>query len=403
MSEDQFLKGKKILLTSFSYAMFGGAELNPVELAEQLVKFGATVRFFSYDYSGPLAHHMKIKFNTEIYTDDVHHLTATDDQLQVTEFDINEFDYIWVGGNTLPISIIRQINTAKKLPKFLFIHMSTFVGLPLDAPLLPTFEKSIASKILTISDDTTNNCIYRILGKDIPLDRWDNPTPAGFSVLKPRSGDLKRIAVISSSHPTDEVIGIISMLQKQGIIVDLIGRFNNNMQIVDAEFYNKYDAIIGIGKNVKYSLVSGIPVYIYGRFGGPGYLSEKNIQTAEKNNFSGRGFSSKTTRQITQEIIEGYSGALAFHEARRQESINAYSIDVVAKRLFTELEKEQPKKITFPEEHINWLVSMQINILQRTRYAMAIRDMEARIQQLESQKKSERSLLLRTVGRLHGR
>lgn len=49
------------------------------------------------------------------------------------------------------------------------------------------------------------------------------------------------------------------MLQKQGIIVDLIGRFNNNMQIVDAEFYNKYDAIIGIGKNVKYSLVSGIP------------------------------------------------------------------------------------------------------------------------------------------------
>ena len=193
------------------------------------------------------------------------------------------------------------------------------------------------------------------------------------------------------------------MLQKQGIIVDLIGRFNNNMQIVDAEFYNKYDAIIGIGKNVKYSLVSGIPVYIYGRFGGPGYLSEKNIQTAEKNNFSGRGFSSKTTRQITQEIIEGYSGALAFHEARRQESINAYSIDVVAKRLFTELEKEQPKKITFPEEHINWLVSMQINILQRTRYAMAIRDMEARIQQLESQKKSKRSLLLRTVGRLHGR
>lgn len=383
--------------------MFGGAELNPVELAEQLVKFGATVHFFSYDYSGPLAHHMKIKFNTEIYTDDVHHLTATDDQLQVTEFDINEFDYIWVGGNTLPISIIRQINTAKKLPKFLFIHMSPLVGLPLDAPLLPTFEKAVASRVLTISDNTTKDCIYRILGKEIPLGYWDNPTPADFRTLRPRSGELKRVAVISSSHPTDEVLRAVDELRGQGIIVDLIGRFNDNMQVVDADFYDKYDAIIGVGKNVKYSLVSGVPVYIYGRFGGPGYLSMDNLSIADEYNFSGRGFSSKTTRQIAQEIIEGYSGALAFHKARRQESINAYSIDVVAKRLFTELEKEQPKKITFPEEHINWLVSMQINILQRTRYAMAIRDMEARIQQLESQKKSERSLLLRIAGRLRGR
>lgn len=383
----EFLKGKKILLTSFSYALFGGAELNPIELAEQLVEFGAKPYFFSYDINGPLAEHIHKKFGTKVITDSVNGLAENESQeeLKNTHLNIDDYDYIWVGGNTVPISIIRQINTAKKLPKFIFIHMSQLVAYPLDAPLLVEFEKKIASRILSISERATIDCVYRILGRDIPLGKWYNPAPREFRYIKKRKGDLKRIAVISSSHPTDEVMEIKDEIERHGIKIDYIGRFNNNVQVVDARFYDAYDLIIGIGKNVKYSLVSGVPIYIYGRFGGGGYLNSDNFVTNDNHNFSGRGFGRKNSKQIVKEIVEGYQEALKFHETRRDSLIQEFSIDIVAGRLFMELEQEEPRRVRFSEEYINWLVSMQITLMQRIQTSAYERFLVSRCSDIENE------------------
>lgn len=387
MNSQQFLKDKKILLTSFSYALFGGAELNAVELADQLKDFGAKPFFFSYDIDGPLANYINKKFKKSIITDGVYHLAESESpkDMQNTQLNIGDYDYIWIGGNTIPISIIKQINTAKILPKFIFIHMSSLIAFPLDAPLMPSFEKKIASRILSVGERTTQDNIYRILGNNIPLYEWNNPVPKGFRNLKKRSGKLKRIAVISSNYPTDEVMNIKKQIEKASINIDYIGRYNHNDQIVDENIYDKYDLIVGIGKNVRYSLVSGVPIYIYGRHGGCGYLGEKDFDESSDTNFSGRGHGKKTSDQIAEEIINGYQKALQFHEKYRDKFMKEFSIDVVAERLFRDLEKEKPKKVKFSEEYINWLVSMQINLLQRLQISGQVRNMEARVSYLNNQ------------------
>lgn len=373
MSSQKFLEGKTILITSWSYATFGGAALNAVELAEQLVRFGAKPYFFSYDIEGPLAEYINGKFKTKVITDSVYYLVENEDKLDNIQLNINDYDYIWVGSNIIPISIINQLNTAKILPKFIFIHMSSLIAYPLEAPLLLEFEKQIASRILTISEETTNNCVYRVLGKDIPLERWYNPVPSEFRYINDRDGKLKKIAVISSSYPTDEIINIRDKIESHGITIDYIGKFNNNIQKVDAEFYDKYDLVIGIGKDAKYSLVSGVPIYVYGRFGGSGYIDNDNYTTNNAMNFSGRGFDKKSSQQIYKEIINGYEDAVEFHKAHRNNFIKEFSIDIIAESLFRGLEKERPKKLKLSSNYIKWLVSMQIILMQRIQ---SIRDLK---------------------------
>lgn len=391
MESKPLLTGKKVLITSFSYANFGGAELNAVEFADQAVALGATPYFFSYDIDGPLARYINQRFQTQVMTDDVNLLAEIENELGYMQLDITDYDYIWVGANMLPISIIKQINTAKILPKFIFIHMSQLVGFPLDAPLLPEFERMIASKVLSISNRATEECVYRVLGKDIPLTMWPNPAPTEFRHLKKRRGDLKKIAVISSSHPTDEIMEIQKEVERQGIKIDYIGRFNNNVKAVNASFYDEYDLIIGIGKNVKYSLVSGVPIYIYGRFGGGGYINSNNYNRNDEHNFSGRGFTKKKASQIAKEIVEQYPAALRFHEKNREKYIKEYSIDVITENLFYELEHMESKKISFSEEYINWLVSMQINFMQNMKRFGGLRGMEPRLEQLESLSQQQQS------------
>ena len=152
LGNQRFLEGKKVLITGYSFASFGGAELNAVELAEQLVEFGAIPHFFSYDTNGPLVEYIEKKFNTTVISDNVNQLAESEnpDILGNVQLDIDDYNYIWVGANVVPISILKQINKAKKLPKFIFIHMSSLVAFAMDAPLMPEFEKIIASQILSI-------------------------------------------------------------------------------------------------------------------------------------------------------------------------------------------------------------------------------------------------------------
>lgn len=373
MANTESLKGKKILITSYGYEFFGGAELNAVELADQLVRFGMKPTFFSYSVGDPLKTYIENRFKTKILTDQVNNLAENDNEMGVTQLNIEDYDYIWVGGNTVPISILRQINTAKIIPKFIFIHMSPLIGFPLDAPLLQDFEVKIASKILSVGERTTRDAIYRMLGKNVPLDYWRNPAPVEFRRIKERTGKLRRIAVISSSHPSDEIIKIKEIIEGNGITIDYIGKFNSNVQIVDAEFYNRYDLIIGIGKNAKYSLTSGVPIYIYGRFGGPGYLSGGDDLNPLDIDFSGRGGSKKYPHQIAEEIIAGYADALQFHNDNREKFIQNFSLDVIAGRLFSELEDDKSERVTFSDREINWAVSMQVLFMQRLKGAAWLR------------------------------
>lgn len=407
MSRISSLKGRRILITSYSYASFGGAELNAVELSDQLVRFGMIPTFFSYDIEGPLSGYIVEKFKTTVLTDQINKLSESEDEdeMGITKLDINDYDYIWVGGNTIPISILRQINSAKKIPKFIFIHMSPLIGFPLDAPLMPGFEKKIASTILSISEKTTTDNLLRMLGKKTPIGYWRNPVPVGFKSIEKRNGNLQKIAVISSSHPGSEVMGIKHILEQHNIQVDYIGKFNNNVKVVDELFYDEYDLIIGVGKNARYSLVSGVPIYVYGRFGGGGYIDESNLGINNAYNFSGRGFGRKDADVIADEIVAGYHDALSFHEKHRKRFINELSLDNVARELFAKLERQKNVTIKFEESYINWLISMQITLMQKNQSSAHSRNAQVQIGMLKMEidkQRKEINILRETIATKKG-
>jgi hypothetical protein len=102
-------------------------------------------------------------------------------------------------------------------------------------------------------------------------------------------------------------------------------------------------------------------------------LNSKNESSALAVNFSGRGSGKKTAQEITEEIISGYSSALQFHNDNRDDFIQMFSLDVIATKLFSDLEDEKPKQVKFSEEYINWLISVQVLILQRLKGAAWLR------------------------------
>ena len=86
-----------------------------------------------------------------------------------------------------------------------------------------------------------------------------------------------------SNHPPKELQEAMSLLSARGyqvdMLIDAIG--SEKPAITSAELLDHYDCVISIGKTVQYCLVQGIPVFLYDRFGGPGYLNESNYELAE--------------------------------------------------------------------------------------------------------------------------
>ncbi|MEM5770883.1 MAG: hypothetical protein AAGU32_21765, partial [Bacillota bacterium] len=82
-------------------------------------------------------------------------------------------------------------------------------------------------------------------------------------------------------------------------------------RLVDADFLQSHDLIITIGRTVQQCFACGVPVYCYDYCGGPGYIDETNIDTAERHNFSGRGFNRVlTAAQLMDDICDRYQQAL---------------------------------------------------------------------------------------------
>ncbi len=357
---------KRALITAWSLNERGGAGLNCFELAEELKNQGIMTDFFTYQKNiGPLSRHIE-SLGYKIYTDRFDDLKPEDEQ-RYLPIDIEDYDYMLFVANVVPISILRQLNSKPVLPKIITLYMSELVGRPTDAPLSGVLNAKLADLNLTISNKAKQDIMYRILDESVPVDLYRNPAPVEFSIIKKRSGNLERVAVIHSSGTGGELIDACKILEHKGIRVDYIGSQFNNVKEVNAEFYDKYDLVIGIGKNVQYSLVSGVPVYIYGRFGGPGYLGKalyhRIIDEGRADNFSGREYGGfRSADEIAQEILTGYSRAYKFHQDGRRDFIEEYSIDKVVGRIIENVDALTPKKSQLTQKEINWLVSFQILI-----------------------------------------
>lgn len=325
------LKNKNFLITQSSLRLIAGSEINTLELAEYLQSQGAKVTVYTYFLSEPISLYFKAK-NIKVVTDDL-------------QLKIENFDYVWVHHQVVPMSFVDKIAKGGKevLPIFIFLHMSGLKTHFLEQAHIWSLEEKIASKILYVSDEARDNIItnsFDTSGHDEGFYR--NPAPVSFSDIKHSHQEEVKSVLIVSNHPAKEVYDAAIILREKGIHTVITGEGQQEYKLIDPEYINSFDVVVSIGKTVQYCLVSNIPVYIYDVWGGPGYLSEMNEVSAAKYNLSGRGFDKKDALAIVREITDSYSEAVKYQSGNHQRFINEFSMDSVLPEIIKSL---KPRKV----------------------------------------------------------
>lgn len=124
---------------------------------------------------------------------------------------------------------------------------------------------------------------------------------------------LKKLLIVSN-HIPKELVEAVQVIKSHQVKVEVIG-LGNKYQLVTADLLADYDAVVTIGRTVQHALATGMPVYCYDQFGGPGWIKCNNVIDAEFYNFSGR-----CTRRaldpvsLASEILDGYSDAFQDRE-----------------------------------------------------------------------------------------
>lgn len=324
-----------------------GSTIVTLELADFLQKNGAKVNVYTYFCDNPA----KAFFNQK----KILIKTPNDNP----RYKLSNLDYIWVHSQVLPLSIVKSLGrkTAKKIPKFIFLHMSPFDYIPDERPYIYQLEEKLSSKSLFNSTETFKK-VRTFFSKEPHFELFQNPAPIEFSQIKHKTNKQIKKILIVSNHPPAEILEACQKLSDQHISTTIFGENGNEYKIITNNILNKYDLVITIGKTVQYCLVMGIPVYIYDHFGGCGYLNDKNFVNAMNSNFSGRETQKHDTNFLIKDILERYNQSILWNNENHSKMINKFTIDKV---LLPILKNTKPKKIKkFNKVYCKMVLNAQI-------------------------------------------
>lgn len=151
---------------------------------------------------------------------------------------------------------------------------------------------------------------YGLPTKKIRLFR--NPAPRNFELSPRRSSEMRRILIVSN-HAPPEVLETAKLLHNRGIDVEhwgMGGTVRNHRITPDALI--DVDAVLSIGKTVPYAIRARRPAYVYDHFGGPGWLSKENFNSAAERNFSGLCCERRLDAlSLCSELLAGFKKASA--------------------------------------------------------------------------------------------
>ena len=152
-------------------------------------------------------------------------------------------------------------------------------------------------------------------GAQLPIYTLENAAPDVFHQINPETSSdrsLENILLISNRQ-CDELQAAMTLLGAEGIECTHFGMTGEHIERIVPSTLAKHDLVITFGKSVQYCLASGTPVYVYGMFGGPGYLNEENFELAAAYNFSGRCCGRRLTpQQIVAAVKAGYGDNVMF-------------------------------------------------------------------------------------------
>lgn len=317
--------GKRFLITQPMMYGYNGSTMVTVELAEYLQNMGCEVTIYTYVYDYPI--------KSEVDSKNIKVIIASDNDT----LSLNDFDYIWVHSQVLPLSIIDELASELplKLPKFIFLHMSPFEWIPDERPYIYQMEQKLASQVLIISEEV-KSVLEKCFDDDYkPRYRYfRNPAPEAFAVHDTVVTPMLKSVLIVTNHPADELVEAAKKLSRNGINIKMFGELGDEYKSITPDILDNFDVVVTIGKTVQYCLTMGKPVYLYDVYGGCGYLDKNNFSKAMFYNFSGRGFSKKSPDDIATDIVENYN--YEYYQSNRDRFIKKFSIANVIDRVLSD-------------------------------------------------------------------
>lgn len=289
-----------ILITNFEIIQYSGSEINAVTIAKRFKQLGYTVYMTALDFGDPLL--------SEVKDESIDVLI----NLLDSDFDFSsvEFDIVWAHHSFLLDWLIFDKNLrAKKIINSSLSPVEVFEVAPLYAnDINLSIVNSKETEARLIEDGITNTYLL------------ENYSFIEYFKKNIEIKELKNIAIVSN-HVPDELFEVVEKLKENNYNVQIYG-IQGKRQLVTDKVLEKYDVIITIGKTVQYAMSLKIPVYIYDKFGGSGYLTMDNMELNRAHNFSGRGYEKKQPDVIYNEIIGQFTDVL-----QQLEQIKQYARD----------------------------------------------------------------------------
>lgn len=309
---------KNILITNYEIATYSGSEINAATIAKRMKELGYKVYMAALDFDVPLYDDVKDCFDVCI-------------NLKNDDFDFSniEFDYIWAHHFfTIDWLIFEKGVKAKKV-----IYSSLSGKEYLEAAPMYANELNI---VLANSPETQAQLIEDGI-QNVQL--FENYSFNEYFERDIKVEQLKNIAIVSN-HIPEELNETIPMLIEKGYNVDIYG-IAGKQELITDKVLEKYDAIITIGKTVQYSMSLKIPVYIYDRFGGIGYLKMSNMEKNRAHNFSGRGYEKKTKQELCEDIINDFENVLPELENIKKYALENFCFEKKVDDLINQLEEKE--------------------------------------------------------------
>jgi O-antigen biosynthesis protein len=336
-----------ILITNHHLVNFSGSELTTFYMAKEFQSLGCSVTIATFYFDSPIK---------KIFDDqNIKVVNVLENKLKQKKFDL-----IWSHHSPVLTNCIFENNVIADT--IIFSSLSPFE--PLEAP--PVFANML-SLCLANSMETRDKLINEgvdetrifVLNNSVSNDFFDE-----FDENK--ICDLKRICIISN-HTVNEIDDLAHTLDEKDIECDIYG-INHKFELITPQILQNYDAVITIGRTVQYGLAMGIPVYCYDRFGGPGWITCDNFNSAEYYNFSGRCTNRKLTAiEICNEIMSDYKDVFKYRLEMHHKAKNKFSLE---KNILEAMNKASKKttdlniiiKLFFMSKRINEYYESEIKI-----------------------------------------
>ncbi len=329
----------KVLITNLNLVSLAGTELISVDFVRYFVRRNHRVYVTAFNIGNPVKQLLL----------DAGASVAGIDEDEFFKDAGGEVDLVW--GNHWPVVALALLERRMSFRNLVVASYSVVNQYEIASPL------SEAADLVIFHSEVNRAIQGKSLSAAVQAKSLVNVNSLGPEWLTPvlernHPPQVRRVAVVSN-HLPEETMAAAGLLGTAGVKVEF---FSSKLtpQHFTPELADSFDAVITIGHTVQKALSRETPVYLYDRFGGPGWIEAPALEELIADNFSARRIGRlKTPQLIAQEILSAPAAFRAENARRGARFVRAHcdlarNLDAI----LTRLDPHRPRRRLNPEEYV---------------------------------------------------